>query len=154
MTNDLPRDYLTVLFQGNKYFRLPDLEEEEKKWWGVDNSPSLFSTPYSLISHLPPVFKHTQAKDSYSTLKRSLRHPRREQVSVQRRPTLPSLQLWEKWKMTAPEYAVNFTLNQDKRLKWKIIGRTNPWTARSPNGNTWLKAEVLSAARTMTFFFW
>lgn len=56
-------------------------------------------------------------------------------------------------KTTAEEYAVSFTLNQDKRQKWKIIGRTNPWTARSPNGNTWLKAEVLSAARTVTFLF-
>lgn len=55
--------------------------------------------------------------------------------------------------MTAQEYAVSLTLNQDKRQKWKIMGRTNPRTAQSPNGNTWLKAEVLSAAHAMTFLF-
>lgn len=55
--------------------------------------------------------------------------------------------------MTGEEYSATLTLNQDKRLKWKIIGRTNPWTSQTPNGNTWLKAEVLSAARAVTFLF-
>lgn len=61
--------------------------------------------------------------------------------------------LVEEKEMTAQEYAVNLTLNQDKRQKWKIMGRTNPRMVQSPNGNTWLKAEVLSAARATTFLF-
>lgn len=46
------------------------------------------------------------------------------------------------------------TLNQDKRLKWKITVQRNPWTALGVNGNTWLKAVVLSASPCSDIPFW
>lgn len=54
--------------------------------------------------------------------------------------------------MTGEEYAESLSLNQDKRQKKKIIEEQTPGCQLS-NGNTWLRAKVLSAVCPCTVTF-
>lgn len=53
--------------------------------------------------------------------------------------------------MTGPEYWASLTLNQDKRLKWKMRVQRKPLDGSGANGNTWLPAAGLSASPQLPF---